>query len=321
MAGAMTAIDRAPKPCLHPQTQHRHGTKACYGLDRCRCLPCCNAISVYEQDRKKRNAYGRSNLIDAGPARAHVAALMAAGVGAKTISARSGVAHGALWRLMYGKTRPDGTQIPSRRITRATADRLLALHPDDGTLLADGARVDGTGTRRRLQALACLGWSIGRLAADTGLDRQALDQAMRGGQVVARNARAVAAAYEQLWNQRAPATDHRERISVARSINRATAAGWLPPIAWDDDTIDDPAATPTVNDDVDQVDELAVDAVLDGHTMPLSGVTLLAAVERMTTAAYPLATIATRLQIPEHQIHRLRGRDTVTPRYRTRTAA
>ena len=30
-------------------------------------------------------------------------------MGLKTIAERSGVAHGALWKLMYGKRQPDGS--------------------------------------------------------------------------------------------------------------------------------------------------------------------------------------------------------------------
>ena len=34
------AVDRTPKPCHHKQTEHVHGTHACYVLDRCRCTDC-----------------------------------------------------------------------------------------------------------------------------------------------------------------------------------------------------------------------------------------------------------------------------------------
>lgn len=298
-------IDRAPKPCLHKRANHEHGSYACYVLDRCRCLPCCFASSEYDRQLKRRNAYGRSNYVDAAPARAHVATLMAAGVGLKQIVKKSGIPQGALWKLVYGKKRPDGTQTPSRRITRQNEDRLLALDPSDRTLLADGARVDPTGTRRRLQALACLGWSINRLADESGLDRQRLDHALHGGQAVVSTVTAVVALYERLWDQPAPARDHREKIAAARAINRARNEGWAPPAAWDDDTIDDPAAEAFTDDvDEDLVDELALDQVCDGHRLCLTGATLDAAIERMAAADIPRATMASRLQLTETQLYR-----------------
>lgn len=300
------SIDRTPKPCLHKRADHQHGTYACYTLDGCRCLPCGYATSIYYQQLNRRNAYGRSNYVDADPARAQVAALMAAGVGLKRIVATSGVSQGVLWKLVYGKN--GGT--PSRRVTRATADRLLALDPTNPALLADGARTNSTGTRRRLQALACLGWSVNRLSAESGIDRQPLDKALRGGLITAGHARAVAALYERLWNQPASAEDHRSRISVARAKGRAERESWPPPLAWDDDTIDDLTATPTVLEDQDAVDELAVDAVCDGHTMRLTGATLLAAVHRMHAAGYPVDLIAARVGIHPRQVDRLRLRET-----------
>lgn len=299
------SVDRSPKPCLHKQANHRHGHRNAYVLDRCRCLPCCYAASVYEQQRVKNNAYGRSNYIDAEPARQHVAKLMAAGVGLKRIVVVSGSSQGVLWKLMYGKN--GGT--PSKRVTKATAERLLALDPANPALLADGAPVSSVGAARRLQALTCLGWSINRLADEGGLDRQPLDAALAGKPIFARTARAVAALYEQLWDQPAPTGDHRERISASRARRRAEASGWAPPLAWDDETIDDPDATPYAGDtDHDQPDELAVDAVLEGVRLHLAGATLHAAVHALAEAGHGPRVIAERLGIQERQVQRLRDR-------------
>jgi hypothetical protein len=316
VSDAGMTIDRTPKPCLHKIANHEHGTYACYVLDACRCLPCCFASSEYDRQLKRRNAYGRSNLVDAAPARQRVAELMAAGVGLKQIVRQSGVAQGALWKLMYGKKRPDGTMTPSRRITRANADRLLAMQPGDPKLLADGARVDSTGARRRLQALACLGWSINRLAAEASIDRQPLDQAMRGELITARTARAVDAVYELLWDQPAPARDHREKIAASRARRAAEVAGWSRPQAWDDDTIDDPAAVPSQGETEELVDELAVDAVLEGVRLKLRGATLHAAVHALTATGKPPHVIAHQLGVDERQVYRLRDREQPPRPYR-----
>ncbi|GAB3166969.1 hypothetical protein GCM10027059_26780 [Myceligenerans halotolerans] len=243
-ADRMRAVDRTPKPCPH-DGRHEHGTRNAYVLDRCRCLPCAKAASEYESWRKRQRAYGRDAFTDAEPVREHVRRLMDAGMGLKTVAARTGVSHGTLAKLVYGTRRPDGTRRdPSKRVTLATARKLLALRLDVSDL-ADGARIDTTGTRRRLQALACAGWSVGKLETASGVDRQALDKILRGGtRTSARTVKAVADIYDQLWDQVPPHEQWHDKAAYARTINRANSAGWAPAMAWDDETIDDPTAEP-----------------------------------------------------------------------------
>lgn len=60
---------------------------------------------------------------------------------------------------------------------------------------------------------------------------------------------------------------HRYRT---RTRNAALARGWLPPLAWDDDTIDDPTAEPLPIGQVPPsvgLDEIAVDRIMAG-TLP-----------------------------------------------------
>lgn len=238
------AVDRTPKPCTHKVAEHAHGTYAMYTLDGCRCEPCALAASRYERDRVRRVAYGRSEMVDAGPVREHIAALSAAGVGLKRITAVSGVSGGALTKIVYGVSRGDGThRPPAARVRKTTADRILAVTSAD---TAPSADVDATGTRRRLQALAALGWGVGRIAADFEIDRQALDSALnhRRARVHARTAAAVRAAFDTIGDRPAPATSHRERIAASRARNRAHDAGWAPPAAWDAEQLDDPTAEP-----------------------------------------------------------------------------
>ena len=237
------AVDRTPKSCPHTHAHHDHGTYACYVLDFCRCPSCARANSTYEANRTRQQAYGRwDNYIDAAPARAHVRELQAAGLGGKRIAAMAGVSTGCMWKLIYGKTRPDGTREPSKRITKTVAARLLAVPMPSLDDLGGGVRVDGTGTRRRLEALMALGWSVKRLATDHGLDRQALDSALAWVPVCAFTARAVKAMYDAIGDNPAPETDRGERQAAARTRNRASAAGWVPPAEWDEADLDDPYA-------------------------------------------------------------------------------
>lgn len=246
-ADRMRAVDRTPRPCPHPMAQHEHGTNAAYVLDECRCHPCAAACSEYNSTLKRDAAYGKARLVDAAPAREHVRSLMAANMGLKTVAARSGVSHGALSKLIYGAPLPDGgRRPPSARIRQASADALLALLPDV-SVLADGAVVDATGARRRLQALGAVGWSVQQVSQRSGIDRQALDKILRGATTSARTARAVREAYDALWNQAPAESTHHEKCAASRARNSARAAGWAPPMAWDDETIDDPATAPALD--------------------------------------------------------------------------
>jgi hypothetical protein len=259
------AINRTPKPCLHKHANHQHGTYACYVLDECRCLPCALANSTYEQRRLRQIAYGRADrLVDAGPVRAHVRALMAEGMGLKRVQKVSGVSQGALWKLIYGKRQADGTQRPARRVTRVNANKLLAVHADMSTL-AGGAFISPIGTRRRLRALVAIGWSQTKLGERIGMGPGNFCSMLQRDQISVRTARAVAELYEQLWNTQPPEATHRDKIAASRARNYAAANSWPPPLAWDDDTIDDPAAEPMLDAEAsDELDEAMVLRIMTG---------------------------------------------------------
>ena len=97
--------------------------------------------------------------------------------------------------------------------------------------------IDSTGTRRRLEALATIGWSANAIADHTGLSYRWIRELRRGKTPrITRNTRdLVARVYDQLWDTPGP-------CSFARG--HATRNGWAPPMAWDEHTIDDPAARP-----------------------------------------------------------------------------
>lgn len=106
-------------------------------------------------------------------------------------------------------------------------------------------RVPADGTRRRLEALMWVGWSVKRVVEATdgkvGLDtaHRALGVGRRStSEVKTRVADAIAEAYEALLRLPPPRD---QSASVAR--NAARRRGYVSPWAWDD--IDDPAAKPT----------------------------------------------------------------------------
>jgi hypothetical protein len=240
------AVDKTPKPCHHKQTQHVHGTHACYVLDRCRCSPCTAANTAYERARSRSHAYGRfaQRWIDTQPIRDHVTQLQEQGLGLKRIVQLSGYSQGAMTKLMYGG---DGRP-PTRRIRAEHAEKILAVKATMDTL-AGGAVIDGTGTRRRLQALMTLGWSQTKLAHAIGFEVRNFAHLVHGRRgITVTTARAVRDLYEQLWDQTPPRTTTGHKGAYTRSVGYAKARGWVPPLAWDDDRIDDPAATPDVGE-------------------------------------------------------------------------
>src|SRR5690606_32536316 len=125
-----------------------------------------------------------------------------------------------------------------------TITKILAVPVPTVDELAAGAVVPSLGTRRRLQALATLGWSIDQLVQHTGLrDRQPLDRAIHGDTTSAGTARAIRDLYEQLWNTPPVPGNRFEQSTVTRTRNTATKNGWPPPAAWDDP--DNPDEQPT----------------------------------------------------------------------------
>jgi transcriptional regulator with XRE-family HTH domain len=223
----MSQIDRTPKPCLHKQARHEHGTNAAYVLDKCRCLPCSRARVAVDRQRTRLKAYGRyDRYVDADPARQHIRGLMGQGMGLKRIVKVSDLSQGMLWKLLYGKRVPGRKRRqPSKRILATTEARVLAVHLD----LADGAMIDGTCTARRIQALVAAGWSMSKIAARLGINRANFTPLAHGRRkVTAGTARAVWALYRELVDVAPPEGNQRDRIAASRARNYARHAGWEP---------------------------------------------------------------------------------------------
>lgn len=107
-------------------------------------------------------------------------------------------------------------------------------------------QIAATGTERRVQALVALGWTYGSIGEPMGVTAGAVYRmATRYSPTVFRStAEKVAAVYEQM-SMTLPPTETRQQkrdASYARTVARKR--GWVVPLAWDDDTIDDPEAKP-----------------------------------------------------------------------------
>lgn len=243
-----TAVREAP--------HHRNLT--CVKDYRCRRPACLARSADYDRTRNRLMAYGRwQPFTDAEPVRQHVRMLMSYGIGWQRVCRLAGVSNGGMSRILYGDKIRDYRL--TQRVRTTTADKILTVRPDFNNL-APSARVDGTGTRRRLQALVANGWPQMRLGHELGVKHHRViwDQ-VRQDVVSADTARKVRDLYDALWN-----VDPASRGIALRYITQAkriaAAHGWAPPGAWDDDYIDSPAATPDLGDDVDRYTAIAEDA-------------------------------------------------------------
>lgn len=227
------------RDCQHPGRPHHHGTRLAYRKDGCGCDPCCAASSAYEKHRLRQRMYGRSPWTDAAPVVKHIATLRANGMGSVTIGRLAGVSAATIDRLSYviGGQR-------AKQLRNETAARILAVQPK-ATALAPAALLPNVGTRRRLEALVAVGWSMKALAFRLGRPSPSLRRTMRSELVLAATARAVTALYDELWDQAPPASTAYKAAAVAKTKRYAVDHGWAPPLAWDDDTIDDPTAQPS----------------------------------------------------------------------------
>lgn len=218
-----------------------HGTYAKYRLDGCRCYPCAAARSDYDANRNRAIAYGTwQPWVPAEPVRVHIEHLRACGMGLRVLAAASGTSRTVL-RGILGD-RPD--RAPCGKVRPATAQRILAVQPTLDVLAAK-TPIDATGTVRRLRALVVMGWSQAKLADRLGITPSNFTATINAERVTVGTARAVRDLYRALVAQVPPERTQREKIAVARARNHARAKGWAGPMAWDEDTIDNPHARPS----------------------------------------------------------------------------
>jgi transcriptional regulator with XRE-family HTH domain len=191
--------------------------------------------SQYEENRKRQIAARTWRpFVDAQPVRVHLAALRAAGLGTRRIAELSGVSCGAIRGVLHGY----GDNPPAAKVRRETAQAILSLDVTKAQPAARGL-VDGTGTARRVQALCAIGWSLTAQAKRSGWEAGNYAKLAQGGPVRSATARTVARLYDRLSMTPAPASPSAEQVR-----KMAATRGWVPPLAWDDDEIDDPAAKP-----------------------------------------------------------------------------
>jgi len=193
----------------------------------CACDLCRATLLAAKKKYRVRRESGRPGLIDAAPARARLQQLVKT-MSHVQIKAATGCDDCNLRQIL------DGTRT---QIRRDTLNKILSVKPEPP---APGKYLDATGTRRRIQALRAIGYSA-RALAEASTAGECVIERICNGQPTVRGvvAAKIQDAYAKLSQTPAPAGR-----SATRAKSYAAAQGWEPPAAWDDDEIDDPAATP-----------------------------------------------------------------------------
>lgn len=215
--------------CHCPRVKHMHGTRNNYLAHACRCTPCTNDATK-ERDRHRRlQAYGRPHphKVNATPTRNHVQQLIKDGMTITEIARKANLSHPAIARIIG-----NGQHKPAPNILNTTAN---AIHAINHTTPATQGHINALGTIRRIQALAAIGYPLqqqGRLAGiNPDKPRHILEQQLTDTQT----AHAITNLFNRL--QLTPAPPSR---AATATRNRARTNGWLPPLCWDEDKIDDP---------------------------------------------------------------------------------
>ena len=130
--------------------------------------------------------------------------------------------------------------MPHRAMTTAIDRRSMWSYGSAKRILAHDewptkGFIPAEASRRRLQALAAIGWSLGALTERFGVPTMTLS-VIRGGKTESIQP-AVAARIREMY-----AEAHMDPGPSARTRTLAAEDGWAPPLAWND--IDDPDETP-----------------------------------------------------------------------------
>ncbi|AZS11740.1 helix-turn-helix DNA binding protein [Arthrobacter phage Maja] len=205
----------------------------------------------WQKQWRVERARGFKRRTDISRARVHIQSLMAShGVSCRSIAEAAGVSPSTINLIERGEVNLVGVKF--EKAIRAVRVEDIFERPNPR-----GA-VPIIGARRRIQALMAIGWRHQDLTPLLGF--RSANIVHQGGHWVSRkNHEAVKDLYDRLWNQRGPAT--------AQSMSRIAKAGYAPPLAWDDDSIDDPNASPDLGDEVHKHGPAAEDAVRFSETL------------------------------------------------------
>jgi transcriptional regulator with XRE-family HTH domain len=276
--------------------RHRHGTRAAYTQDGCRCPSCQRANRTAQQARRRAIAYGQWRpYTDAETIRAHLTQLLDSGISLATVAARAGVSRGTLHPLLstqHAATRP--------RLRAETAQRIRQVKPGSH----HPALVDSTGAKRRVQALTANGWSMTRLAAHVHCHPSTISRLLHSTTITRNIDYAIRDIYTRLAEQPVSTATTGERISVEAARRYADVHGWATPDRWTDIDHDLQPHSRRADTDIDQV---AISRVLDGQPTQLNYRERRLAAQLLTAEGLSTRDIAERLAVDPRTVSRYRS--------------
>lgn len=291
----------APEPVCPADHDHGYDT-ICYLHHGCRDEECRAGMARRARERRaeiQSGTYVRGR-VDAAPVRAHLEWLRDHGLGITQIARETRIPKVVLAGICWGAKDREGRRYVRQRVTARYAHRILVLQPTLD-MYADGAKIFATGTRRRIEALGCLGWTHAAIARHCGISDRRVSYVAHSDRVTARLARIIARAYEELWDTAPVPRTNGEQEQVRRTLERAARLGWAPPLAWDDIDNDPSPHDPERSDDVDVI---AVElAVRGGARVQLTRTERHEAVRQLHARHLPDGTIAQMLGVAEKTIY------------------
>lgn len=252
---------------------------------------------AYSRDR----ARGRPRYVAAHETRARLMDLVDADVPLRAIAQATGLSDTAVGHLVAGRR---------ELVHRHTAELVADLSLADVFDRASG-NVPSIGATRRIQALMAIGWRKADLEV-AGVPAAQLVTRTRA-RVSVQGWRRTREVYERLSMTPGPSQTCRDR---------ARARGYAPPLAWDEDAIDDPRSAPHVDSATPAlVDPVAVDRVVATASAHLGCDTRLrltpqervAATQELAARGSSDAEIAHALGVSDRTVLRLRHRHDIAP--------
>lgn len=215
-----------------------HNTLTCYVNYNCRLPACVERKNAWARTRDRAMRAGTwQPLHDATPVRAHLRKLLNAGLTQQRVADLAGLPHQSITDLIQGRSRR-GLR---HRTTPEFAAKILAIDP----AAASAARVDATGSKRRIQALVAAGWPLLHIGRQLGMNPQRPEQILRQNRIYATTRDRVDSGYPRLAglvpeNHAAP----KDKASLSRA--RGKTNRWPTPDYWASrmDVIDDPHFQP-----------------------------------------------------------------------------
>jgi len=259
------------------------------------------ATPRYQKQWRVDRARGITRTIPADSVREHLLHLLEGEATLRGIAEVSGIPLSVVARLARSR---------QSRVSRRVAAALLAVTTSELTQRSNpSGLVPKVGAVRRIRALHAIGHSASDIAAVSTLtERDVHDVVTQPGRWITQARwEAIARAYGHL--SMTPGSS-----SKAREI--AAAAGYPPPLAWDEEAIDDADAQPCEPDSDGGIDEVAVEAVMAGRRPEgLREPERIEAIRRLAEQGWADPDISATLGVTARTVLRLRQKHRISSRW------